>query len=292
MGFTRLTFNKTVVTILSILTTGTLLGQNIEFGIYGGVSNYIGDVSEQKMRGDQYHPSAAVMGRYNYTQRVTFKGLIAYGKVSGADSLASNVKNKIRNTNFTSDIFEFSAQVEYNLVPNNLSSRGGRPFIPYLFGGIGIFHYNPKTTYLGNEYELQPLGTEGQGTTQYNELKKYDLTTVCVPIGIGIKKRVSRSFVVGVEAGFRFTFTNYIDDVGGKYANVNVVERAYGPVAGRLANRSGEVISDYPGQAAPREGELRTTRSFLFGSDMYFLAGISVSYVFQNGGLICPNLAR
>jgi hypothetical protein len=281
---------KHFLALSSTLIVVSAVGQNIEFGVYGGVSNYIGDVSEQKMRFDQFHPSAAVMGRYNVSQRLTFKGMIAYGKVSGADSLASKAKNKIRNTNFHSDIYEFSVHAEYNLIPNKLSGRGGKPFVPYIFGGIGIFHFNPKTEFQGNIFELQPLGTEGQGTTQYNNLKKYDLTTICIPMGIGLKKRVSQNFVVGVEAGVRFTFTKYLDDVGGKYANANVVARAYGPTAGSLANRTGEVSSDYPGIPVAVEGNLRTTPGIIFGTDMYFLAGFSISYIFQNTGMLCPRL--
>jgi hypothetical protein len=216
--------------------------------------------------------------------------MIAYGKVSGADSLASKPKNQMRNTNFNSDIYEFSVHGEYNLIPNKLSGRGGKPFIPYIFGGIGIFHFNPKTSFGGSTYELQPLGTEGQGTTQYNNLKKYDLTTICLPMGFGLKKRISQSFVVGVEAGLRFTFTKYLDDVGGKYANSNVVARAYGPTAGSLANRTGEVAADYPNLPIAKEGDRRTTPGLIFGTDMYFMAGFSVSYIFQNTGMLCPRL--
>ncbi len=281
---------KHFLALSSTLIVVSAVAQNIEFGVYGGVSNYIGDVSEQKMRFDQFHPSAAVMGRYNVSQRLTFKGMIAYGKVSGADSLASKAKNKIRNTNFHSDIYEFSVHAEYNLIPNKLSGRGGKPFVPYIFGGIGIFHFNPKTEFQGNIFELQPLGTEGQGTTQYNNLKKYDLTTICIPMGIGLKKRVSQNFVVGVEAGVRFTFTKYLDDIGGKYANANVVARAYGPTAGSLANRTDEVSSDYPSIPVAVEGNLRTTPGIIFGTDMYFLAGFSISYIFQNTGMLCPRL--
>jgi len=290
MGVNTFIKLKNLLAISSALIMMPTNAQNIEFGVYGGVSNYIGDVSEQKMRFDQFHPGAAIMGRYNVSQRFTLKGMIAYGKVSGADSLASKPKNQMRNTNFNSDIYEFSVHGEYNLIPNKLSGRGGKPFIPYIFGGIGIFHFNPKTSFGGSTYELQPLGTEGQGTTQYNNLKKYDLTTICLPMGFGLKKRISQSFVVGVEAGLRFTFTKYLDDVGGKYANSNVVARAYGPTAGSLANRTGEVAADYPNLPIAKEGDRRTTPGLIFGTDMYFMAGFSVSYIFQNTGMLCPRL--
>jgi hypothetical protein len=44
---------------------------------------------------------------------------------------------------------------------------------PFLFGGIAVFKFNPTTEAAdGNTYELQPLGTEGQGTTEYPDMKK------------------------------------------------------------------------------------------------------------------------
>lgn len=264
--------------------------QNIEFGVYGGISNYIGDVSEQKQKWEESHPSFGVVGRYNISPKVTFKAMVGYGKVSGDDRKADEAANRVRNTNFWSDIYEFSVHMEYNLVKNNLGTRGGKPFVPYLFGGIGIFHFNPKTMYQGKEYELQPLGTEGQGTTVYNDKKKYNLTTICVPVGIGIKKRVSRSFSVGIEAGYRFTTTNYLDDIGGRYADANVVQKSYGVVAGALANRTVEVVAD-PALMA-REGDRRTTLAGLVQNDMYFIAGISICYIFNLKGGICPNLTR
>lgn len=286
MGVTTITKLKACGLFVMLCFAGLTRAQQIEFGLYGGVSNYMGDVSEQKLKLDQTHPSVAVLGRYNISKKLTFKGFVGYGKVSGADSLAEVPANKVRNTNFFSDIYEFSVQMEYNLVENNLSTRGRKPLIPYLFGGIGVFHFNPKTNFGGREYELQPLGTEGQGTTTYNDKKKYNLTTVCVPIGIGLKKKVTPYLSVGIEVGMRFTFTNYLDDIGGTYANSQVVSRAYGPVAGSLSNRTREVVADQT-QAA-REGDRRTTTAGLVKNDMYFLGGISITYIFRNPMSICP----
>ncbi|MES2690477.1 MAG: DUF6089 family protein [Bacteroidota bacterium] len=286
MGIKTIKGIKSYILLIGLFSAMGSSAQNIEFGLYGGVSNYMGDVSEQKMKWDQTHPSIAVMGRYNISPKLTFKGFVGYGMVSGADSLAKAPANKIRNTNFTSVIYEFSVHMEYNLVRNNLSTRGPKPFVPYIFGGLGIFHFNPKTMFQGKEYELQPLGTEGQGTTIYNERKKYNLTTVCVPIGVGIKKKITSYLSMGIEAGLRFTFTNYLDDVGGVYADNLVVASAYGPIAGALSNRTGEVTSDVSFQA--KENDKRTTIAGLVKNDMYFMAGISLTYIFRHSSDGCP----
>lgn len=265
----------------------TVSAQNIEFGGMVGASNYSGDVSEQKMRMDQTNLAFGFLGRYNINQRWSFKGFVGYGKVSGADSLAAKAETRIRNTNFSSVIYEFSAQFEYNLVRNNLSNRGSKPLIPYLYAGVGMFNFNPKTIFNGEEYELQPLGTEGQGTTLYNDRKKYDLTTICFPMGIGLKKRITQNICVGIEIGARFTFTNYIDDVGGTYVNDKVVESSYGIVAGELSNRT-PIGAD--GNHLAKEGDIRYTRAPLVKNDMYFIGGFSVSYILRGVGPGCPKL--
>lgn len=267
-----------------LLFSSFSFGQAIELGLLFGASNYYGDLSNNTVMLSQTHPSAALLGRYNINNKWSVKGYFGYGRISGADSLGSSAYRKARNLSFFSDIFEFSAQVEYNLVKN---SPSGRKLLPYIFTGIGIFNFDPKAKYHDTIYELQPLGTEGQGTTVYNDRKKYPLTTVCIPLGIGLKKRIGSHISVGVEVGVRFTFTDYLDDVSGTYADVNVVRASNGNIAAKLSDRSNEVSAD--GNNIFRDGDPRGFKSFSFiTTDMYFMGGFSITYVFVNQGLKCP----
>jgi hypothetical protein len=169
---------------------------------------------------------------------------------------------------------------------NDLKNLGNRPFIPYVFAGIGVFNFNPKSDSVGKVYELQPLATEGQGSTTYNERKKYNLTEIMVPFGIGFRTRISNTFLIGFETGVRFTNTNYLDDVGGKYADATVVGAAYGAKAQALSDRSIERTGN--GQSHFLEGDPRSDRK-IFTKDLYFMAGITISYVFRGKGMECPN---
>lgn len=270
--------------ILLLLFSGfRSLAQGIEFGILLGASNYWGDLSNNTIMLSQTHPSAGILGRYNVTPAFSVKGYFGYGRISGADSLGSSPYRKARNLSFYSDLYEFSIQGEINLVRN---TPGTRKLIPYIFGGIGVFNFNPKTVYHDTVYELQPLGTEGQGTTLYNDRTKYALTTICVPIGVGFKKRVGRSISVGIELGARFTFTNYLDDVSGTYADARIVGGSNGAIAQKLSDRSGEKNPPEYGNIF-REGDPRGYKAFKI-SDMYFMGGLSVTYIFRNQGMKCP----
>jgi len=271
-----------LVMIFVLFSLEKSMSQSIELGLMLGASNYYGDLSNNSVMLSQTHPSASIIGRYNFDDRWAVKGNIGYGRISGADSLGSSAYRKARNLSFYSDIYEISVQVEYNLVKN---SRFKDKLIPYVFAGIGVFNFNPKAKLHDTIYELQPLGTEGQGTTLYNDRQKYALTTVCIPVGFGLKKKVGERFTVGIDIGVRFTFTDYLDDVSGTYADPRVVRAAYGTVAAQLSDRSNEKTPD--GSNVFKEGDPRGFKSFKI-NDMYFMGGLSVTYVLKNKGQACP----
>ena len=54
------------------------------------------------------------------------------------------------------------------------------------------------------------MGTEGQGIDGFGE--KYKLTQFAIPMGAGVKIAVTERLNIGLEAGVRKTFTDYIDD--------------------------------------------------------------------------------
>jgi hypothetical protein len=259
------------------------MSQGIELGLMLGASNYYGDLSSNTVMLSQTHPSVGLFGRYNINERWAVKGYLGYGRISGVDSLGTSDYRKARNLSFYSDIYEFSGQIELNLVKN---VQGKHKLIPYIFTGIGVFNFNPKTTLHDTVYELQPLGTEGQGTTLYNDRQKYSLTTVCIPLGMGFRKKIGDHFSFGIELGVRFTFTNYLDDVAGTYADARIVGGSNGAVAQRLSDRSGEKNPpEYTNIF--KEGDSRGYKSFDF-TDMYFMGGLTFTYVFRNPGMRCP----
>lgn len=277
---------------LLIFTTQFVYGQwgfrganrsSIEFGIMLGASNYIGDLNGQTFLLSQTHPSGAILGRYNINERWAVKGFVGYGRISGADSLSSKAADKLRNLSFQSDIFEVSVHFELNLIRNKTGYNSNKKVIPYLFAGVGLFNFNPKAKLNGNWYELQPLGTEGQNTTEYNDRTKYALTQFSIPFGVGLKKRLGRHFTFGIEAGLRYTFTNYVDDIGSTYANNNVVRRGSGEIAALLADRS----ASKSGTGFPVfvEGNPRSRKSM---TDMYILSGLTLTYRFLPKGQRCP----
>jgi len=170
-----------------------------------------------------------------------------------------------RNLSFHSALSEFHAGIEYRIInPANFS------FTPYVFAGIGVFHYNPYAIYQGNKYYLQPLGTEGQGLSQYPEKKLYSLTQFCIPYGGGFKWQVNCNLNLGFEFGHRKLFTDYLDDVSGTYADENVLRNARGQIAVDLAFRRRELE---PGRQYPGEGGGRGNAKL---DDWYYFTGFTI----------------
>jgi hypothetical protein len=261
--------------------------QQLEFGVLVGTTNYSGEVSGFQIRTDMFKPAFGLVTRYNLSPRISLKGSVFYGEIAGADSLSSDKKQKARNLSFQSGIFEFSGQVEFNLVAYNPGIKTGKyhKVIPCIFTGVAIYKYNPKAYYKGQWWELQPLGTEGQGTTQFQDRKKYALTQVAIPIGAGVKFELSKKIGVSFEAGARFTFNDYLDDVSKTYVDTVYIRAAYGPIASALSNRSGET-----GSLAPvLPGQNRGNKA---NFDWYYFGGITITFKLSTKRDVCPAIGR
>ncbi|MBI5219012.1 MAG: hypothetical protein HY958_08790 [Bacteroidia bacterium] len=249
-----------LVILFCIVFNNTILAQRwkkvrYEF-FYGiGASNFLGDLGGGDSKGrpfiadiDFISTRWALNGgiRYRITERFAAKWNLLYGNVAGSDAW-SNSKRTYRNLSFKSIILETSVQGEFAIQ----KEKTGRRYLlannkkirldgvhTYIFAGVGGFYFNPKAKYInGKWYALQPLGTEGQGLPDAKA--KYSRVAACFPIGFGFKYGLTRKMSFALEYGYRFTSTDYIDDVSGSY---------YDPIA--MADR-GAAAAYF---ADPREG--------------------------------------
>lgn len=166
-----------------------------------------------------------------------------YGTISGTDDNAETEASQIRNLNFRSNILDIGGNLEWNIMGFESGSRD-YIFSPYLFGGLSIFKFDPEAycEACTEEYiRLQPLGTEGQGTTLHNERVKYALTQVSIPFGAGFKFNFASTWNLGFELGWRKTFTDYLDDVSTTYPTYEVLTAESGALAARLSHRYAEI---------------------------------------------------
>ena len=245
--------------LLLFLTTAQLMGQYMEVGVHLGLSNYMGELSENKMRPESFGSMFGAFGRYNFTNRLSAKASLIKGTISGSDEMAKDLAMRERNLSFRSDLIELAVTGEYNLSPFNI--RAKQTGVPYVFTGIAVTHFNPQAQMRGSWYDLQPLKTEGS---------KYNRYAVAVPFGLGMKFNISYKVNFGFEFGARKTFTDYLDDVSTEYIDV-VAARLTDPTMAALAYRTPELTGSFGENPVGKE------RGNADNKDWYFFGGLTIS---------------
>jgi hypothetical protein len=230
---------KKVIVILLILVSGFSLKaqRHHEIGLFLGVDYYMGDLSPSNFFGMPGY-NFGLFYRYAANPRIAVRLAGHYGYLQG-DSKLNSPNLQYKNLSFHSTLIDIEMGLEINFLEYVAGSSDHR-FTPFIFGGISVFHFNPKTYYMGQEYELQPLGTEGQGLTAYPERKPYSLTSWSIPFGLGIKWSISPRVSIGLEWGLRKTFTDYLDDVSDRYPDPELLSAEKSPLAAALSNRQYE----------------------------------------------------
>ncbi len=267
---------KKLTCLLWILLPSTLLAQNWEFGVMGGASVYSGDLAEEFVAVNEIHPAFGGIVRYNFNKYVTLKSNIYYGTISGDDANSDDPFRVQRNLSFQSTILDIGAQAEINFMGFKTTEPRFRTSI-YGLIGFSVFRFNPKTKYNGRWVELQPLGTEGQGTTKFNERDKYALTQVSIPLGLGVKHAFNKHWSIGIEISGRKTFTDYLDDVSKTYVAPELLRATHGPISANLSNRTGEVLDER------KDLDSRNGRGDPTDDDWYYFAGVTVTYTIVPG---------
>lgn len=248
-------------------------------GLFGGLSNYQGDLTDKIYTST--NGAFGLTATYTLSKRLSLRAGFTLAKVSGADSLSGQDDLRARNLSFQSRITELSLVGEYNLF--NLDQIR---WSPYVFAGLALFHFDPYTyDAAGKKTYLHPLGTEGQGLSGYD--KPYALTQLAVPVGGGLRFVLSDRIQLGLEAGLRILFTDYLDDVGGNYADPNDLLAGRGQRAVDLAYRGDEVAGG--SLAFPSKGVMRGSPK---SKDYYYFTGLHLSFRFgqSNNPLDCPRV--
>tara|TARA_Y100000385_G_scaffold289869_1_gene360787 strand:- start:9770 stop:10750 length:981 start_codon:yes stop_codon:yes gene_type:complete len=253
----------------SWVSAQTYKSQSWSGNIYLGASNMMGDLGGSNFVGSR--------GIFDWDAKATRPAIgagiaVHMGGVSlatnflvtrlaGNDSYSNQEFQKDRNLSVRTDLVEADLLLEYRPWSRN---KGFNRF--YLYSGIGGIYYQPKAEYQGDWYKLRELGTEGQfladGSGPYDEL------SLVIPYGLGYKFRLAKSTSLILDLGFRKTFTDYLDDVSGLYANPTLIGNEKGDVARELSNRSltAKAINDERGNPDK--------------TDSYHVLSIKFEYIF------------
>lgn len=247
--------------------------QKLHVTLFGGFSNYQGDLQGKSVTFNQANLGLGVGVKYDFTPKIAVRLGFNYGKLEASDKLNDEPLLKARNLSFQSRILEGNLLAEYTFF-----DLWEKKLSPYVFAGIALFHFDPYAyDTSGNKVHLQPLSTEGQGLAAHPEKKPYKLTQFAIPFGAGIKFRVSDNAVLGYEIGLRKLFTDYLDDVSGRYPDQFALASERGMKAVEMSYRGGELKDgdpNFPAAGVKRGGKAK---------DWYYFTGLTLTIAINSG---------
>lgn len=218
-----------------------------------GVSNYLGEMGGRQgaarpwlldLKLAKTRWNETVYLRYKFHPSLAARLSVNYLRISGDDKLSTNPGRRYRNLSFRNDIYDVEATINWLFYnpskPVGLYPRTSLYLTAYLFVGIGGFYHNPKTYYQGQWIALQPIKTEGVTYSRFG---------YCVPMGLGfyvtLNKR-RRAHRIGLEVNWRYTNTDYLDDVSTTYKSPSELPSS---LAVALSNRNPELTKQPAGMA-------------------------------------------
>lgn len=241
--------------------------QDWEGGLFMGVSNYRGDMAPYLVPAET-HPALGVYVKRNLSPFFAFNVSAKQGTISGSDDNFDHLRG--RGLSFTSDVTEFSAVFEFNFFPF-LKGLEPNQFTPFVYSGLAVFRFAPRTTLDGKRYELEDFRTEGQGVTD-DAPSQYGNFQPSIPIGGGIKLQLNRRLNLSFKVGYRATFTDFLDDVSTDYPDQGQLADKRGRTAAALSNRSTDGWFTKKGKS----------RGNSQNNDWYVFSGFTLSYTIEN----------
>ncbi len=264
--------------------------KSLDIGFSSGITNYFGDLgNDEFMQSSSIKPGIAVTIRnfispneitgmkyspFNIEARVSWHRIgydetAAYGGQQGFE-----LRNYGRGLSFRNDIFGLSTHMSYTYYPNRRLPLYKQNVALFVFGGVGIYHSNPKADLFrgsadiknryffwndgtvrdaaessgsGNiiekdgkyETDLKDWFTEGQGKTDetVTNRKMYSPWVVGFPMGAGFRYGLNKAITFSLEFGYYKFLSDYLDDASDAYATKSQIEQRYpnDPVKQELA---------------------------------------------------------
>jgi hypothetical protein len=177
---------------------GEISAQKYDIGGGVGVAAYSGDII-RKIDPSQIGLQGTLFGKRNFDNVWSLRVAASAAFLNAADSIKPIDRlAEIRDGRFRAGVLEASAVMEFNFL-DYLRTNSEFRFSPYAFFGIGFAYAFAK----GNTYA-------------FNVSSNYNVGTVVIPFGGGIKYQLNDRWTLAAELGFRPTFTDYLDKIDSK----------------------------------------------------------------------------
>ena len=182
-----------ILILLSIFFSFSAQSQIYEIGVFGGGSNFIGDVGSTAYIAPNQPAFGAIL-KWNRSPRHSWRVSIIYSDIEGDDSKSDDPRRIERGYKFENSLLEISAGMEFTFFEFNLHNIETQ-FTPYLYTGITMarhdnYYFNPN-----GDYTFENTSSWAYG----------------IPMVLGLKSNISNHLVLGFEIGARYTFSDELD---------------------------------------------------------------------------------
>lgn len=165
--------------------------------------------------------------QYRFTDRITVGVDLLAFQLSGDDQdIDPELNTRSRNLSFVSNNLELSALTSVSLFGAPRSFLQRKTINPFVFAGVGALLFDPRARVpdvlrdktgavinddvprAGEMVSLRKYRTERPNT--------YGRFAVVIPVGAGVRVKVSNYIDVTAQVSNRITFTDYLDDISGR----------------------------------------------------------------------------
>lgn len=195
-----------VLFILFLSSTTTSNAQIHELGVFVGGSNYVGEIGST----NYIKPNELAYGfiyKWNVSPRYAWRFSYVQAKITAQDNKATENARFQRDLDFENNIKELSAGMEFSFFDFNLHDFRNK-ITPYIYTGVSYINYDEKY-FIGGK-----------------AVKDINNGVFALPMILGIKTNLSKSYILGFEAGARYSFTDNLD--GSNPKNVNFSTLRFG----------------------------------------------------------------
>ncbi|SFE28416.1 hypothetical protein SAMN04488131_101283 [Flavobacterium xueshanense] len=177
-----------------------------EIGVFLGGSNYIGDVGLTTYIAPN-EPAFGLLYKWNKSPRHSYRFSYTQSKITSNDLDSKEASRNQRGYRFENDLKEVSLGLEFNFFDFNLHESSTK-ITPYVASGLNYFL--TKYTLTNAKADLTV-----QGRTERRK-------SIAIPMIVGIKSKITPSFVLALETGARYTLTDNIDgSFNQDFGNIN-----------------------------------------------------------------------
>lgn len=218
--------NKLRVFILAIFALGTITVQAQdscqvckpypwEIGLTLGLNQYYGDMHCSKPYPSQNSLMAGVFVRRHLNDFFAIRPQLLVGRLAGRDLDNPDGLWDYRRLRFKSSPFvELALLGEYYPFRERRFTCDGflkNGLSPYIFGGIGVAYSNPEVWEEGSP--RFPVEKRLWDADKAHLEKFGNRLGVIFPVGLGVKYNMANRWTLGLEAGYRFSTSDYLDGI-------------------------------------------------------------------------------